>query len=102
MATHTPGPWHVEAVNEDGEVLIVSEPGAEPGYPRESFTIAESTFENSPRGLANARLIAAAPELLAFAEKAARLFDCCETERLIRFDAVVEDARVLIRKATEP
>lgn len=50
-AQHTPGPWFTEATSTIGHHYIVDSEG---------FTIATP----SPMGQANARLIAAAPELL--------------------------------------
>lgn len=54
---HTPGPWFTEALSTIGHCAIVDADG---------FTIANP----SPMGQANARLIAAAPDLLAALQSA--------------------------------
>lgn len=48
---HTPGPWFTEALSTIGHCAIIDADG---------FTIANP----SPMGMANARLIAAAPDML--------------------------------------
>lgn len=66
---HTPGPWRVERQNASpttGEWMIA---GANPGY------LAEVRDCGSGCAKANARLIAAAPELLAALELAVQHYD---------------------------
>lgn len=65
---HTPGPWRVECQNGSpttGEWMIA---GAKPGY------LAEVRDCGSGCASANARLIAAAPELLEVCEKVSALY----------------------------
>ncbi|QDU98603.1 hypothetical protein Pla8534_64740 [Lignipirellula cremea] len=56
---HTPGPWRVEAIN-GGETYQVTT-----CEPRHFTVVAELPFDLQDRDLANAQLIAAAPQLLA-------------------------------------
>lgn len=91
MAEHTPGPWrqahdYIEAVP-DGE-----------GYAAPSFDIcamADWCGEDEDERLANARLIAAAPDML----KALReVVACADSSRNTTFGAVVK-CRIAIAKA---
>jgi len=59
---HTPGPWTVEI--SEGE-LVVGQPG-----PDGSIVYVERYYPEDPEHRANARLIAAAPELLEALKKA--------------------------------
>lgn len=80
---HTPGPWFTAATSRIGHAYIVDADG---------FTIAEP----SPMGEANARLIAAAPELLAALQ--AIMDDPDAVDHILHLDAVAADAA--IAKAT--
>lgn len=61
---HTPGPWHVEEpFGEPGTYIAVTFPGFSPGLVCRMIDQART-----PEGKANARLIAAAPDLLAALE----------------------------------
>jgi hypothetical protein len=73
--THTPGPWKVPGTD-DGEYVIAHHDG------KKLRTLAHVYDE------ANARLIAAAPELLAFVEMVARLTNAKHTEES-EIDAVI-------------
>jgi hypothetical protein len=80
---HTPGPWHV---------------GMKPGpmvYGRNGEWVANCCLETNTRGenLDNARLIAAAPELLKLAELIASRMDDYRTARI-----AVEMAEQVLRK----
>lgn len=57
-ATHTPGPWLVEPIN-GGETYQITD------LLSKHFYIVAETLDGSPASLANAQLIAAAPEMLA-------------------------------------
>ncbi|HEV8639415.1 MAG TPA: hypothetical protein VG370_34840 [Chloroflexota bacterium] len=67
MAAHTPGPWHFEPDRFDriygGEVIKAGEPGIQ------AFPVAVvcdfNRYDRDDERTANARLIAAAPDLLA-------------------------------------
>lgn len=59
---HTPGPWHIGTNSSTGiDVLEV--------YGRHGNLCVAAGFGNGPEAEANARLMAKAPELLAFANK---------------------------------
>lgn len=58
---HTPGPWRIEDKRSRGRTLISGD-----GWVRlcDVYTVMEGCREPYPEGMANARLIAAAPDLL--------------------------------------
>lgn len=98
-AAHTPGPWHVfrqgtkhfvsQAADEDFRFAIatVYEAGFHPDGPLAARTEAA----------ANARLIAAAPELLTVL---ARLEEACTDEGVPGMGGLLAEARAAIAKAT--
>lgn len=104
---HTPGPWHTDAVMGEDRHEICAEPTTESGNPNVIATVFCDLLDPHPAiGLteanANARLIAAAPELLAalqdmLATHTAR--NVCGLERLTQ---VHQAARAAIAKATQP
>ena len=64
MSTHTPGPWFADEYKVWGHKEVEYEGGV--GGPRFSYKIADATLHNPwkfEEQYANARLIAAAPEL---------------------------------------
>lgn len=68
MNAHTPGPWHGGSFREDGDspgIDISAADGA-----NVAAVLFDSRDMEAPECLANARLIAAAPELLASAKLA--------------------------------
>ena len=94
---HTPGPW--EAIKSDGKFFIDAERSEENG-----IGIA-ATFHDEPWAEANARLIAAAPEMLAAVIEAHNVLEAaalCLTPRgsRSRLDSAIEQARAAIAKAT--
>lgn len=96
MSKHTPGPWRVEPV-EDQEVLILTQ---EHGRIAECFWIGDSQGPRLDATLANARLIAAAPELLeALRYCVGRLQDIETLESAPLALKYLADARALIAKA---
>lgn len=94
MSAHTPGPWAVHPKQSETRPVRVGRERAGPGY-----TVAQ--VMTYPLGketcLANARLIAAAPELLAFVADVAKndpvFAKGHEKQR-------IHDARALLAKAT--
>ena len=89
---HTPGPWRVERQNPSpttGEWMIA---GARPGY------LAEVRDCGSGDVQANARLIAAAPDLLRATKNFVQWFACDRIGSLPT--AEIEDALAAIVKAT--
>lgn len=88
-ASHTPGPWSYRG--RDGN-------GARPVVSSESANMIVATLSYGPEGEANARLIAAAPDLLA--ELAALVHDI--EVGITVTDGMLADARAAIAKATQP
>ena len=94
MPKHTPGPWQI-CSSDDGRPYIragESGPIVAKAY--------RATVGHGPLpGTANARLIAAAPELLAALEQLVRMdlgLDCCDTDEQARRWAV---GRAAVAKA---
>lgn len=77
MSKHTPGPWQIHRVNSD-DVFILENRKArnEPvfGYNRKIAEMPHWSDENYNEKMANARLIVAAPDLLAAAKHAVEFF----------------------------
>lgn len=100
---HTPGPWHTDAVMGEDRHEICAEPTTESGNPNVIATVFCDLLDPSPAiGLteanANARLIAAAPELLdALQELVHHPYDS-EGRNL----AALDRARAAIAKAVQP
>ena len=71
--THTPGPWKVQALHVEGQEIILRTHGEMTIGAPEAYAVASVPLRHvSINGqLANARLIAAAPKMLAALEKAA-------------------------------
>lgn len=81
---HTPGPWHVDGIHVGSEAYIVARVEA---------------FEPRAEREANARLIAAAPELLAVVADLVATWDGYDETGPEPLDALVEQARAAITKA---
>lgn len=84
MSAHTPGPWF----------WADNVPDAPPHYRMIVDADGDTVCDPSPMGEADARLIAAAPELLAFAERVANL------PEFGHYIALIDAARELIKRAT--
>ena len=94
MSKHTPGPWQVSAGAVDNPRLIVENDLA---LPICAMSL-RGVHGDTRRMEANARLIAAAPELLEALEMAE---DRIESERRSgEFDPLLRDIRAVISKAT--
>jgi hypothetical protein len=93
-ATHTPGPWHVRS-SEGQQSHVV--------YAADNYAIANATTYHGQHPLhcaeANARLIAAAPELLAACEAALPELDFVSDGLGEGFHTVVDGLRAAIAKA---
>jgi hypothetical protein len=95
-ATHTPGPWMIRPFRG--------------GFIRDSISICgtsiqEITALSAPpdrfhEQAANARLIAAAPELLALAQAVIATYNAETTDSVLDFLPLVKQARAAIAKAT--
>ena len=83
MSAHTPGPWF----------WADNVPDAPPHYRMIVDADGATVCDPSPMGEADARLIAAAPELLAFAERVANL------PEFGHYIALIDAARELAAKA---
>jgi hypothetical protein len=100
---HTPGPWELEVSREDGTLLFwITAPDGSGAGGNIILDDASIEGETDEEQIANARLIAAAPEMLAFAKKQRD-----ETQCICRFkaagytdlDCIHCEAAALIAKA---
>lgn len=89
-ANHTPGPWSIRDDDEDGVVSIVG---------NSKIVLALVRTATVEPGDANARLIAAAPELLEALEPFGAI-DLIESRLPAEFAMLVLRARAAIAKAT--
>ncbi len=91
MLAHTPGPWHVEMTDTKGESIYITA--------QNNYAVAKVDTE------ANARLIVAAPDLLAALEKIESLARAAEILDSIDWYDALEDigelSRAAIAKVTE-
>ena len=91
MSAHTPGPWVVDDDFAEPEVMAgeVFVATAHAGQP-------DDTWTDRPQAMANAHLIAAAPELLAALKEAvanhARESSACACLQCLRFRAAIAKA----------
>lgn len=114
--THTPGPWTLDTKNYVcGQIranLASTAPGEMYGYYSTIATVTQRDAHPVYGGgipaqvmEANARLIAASPELLALARDFLRLMECSETRKHVdatrhgAFDYYAKNARAAIAKA---
>ena len=67
MSKHTPGPW--KAVNQTTSTLLKQD------SPQGRYLFSLKEYPGIPESEANARLIAAAPDLLAFVEEVVRTYE---------------------------
>jgi hypothetical protein len=76
QATHTPGPWHVGAQNDTLYVIAGKPPSLNNDYPVHDAgrVVIAKVY---PKDEANARLIAAAPELLSALKSAKEHLEYC-------------------------
>ncbi len=74
---HTPGPWHLEGCRQDGSFEIWNKPLLKGDIPSDGFVICgRSAIEHRAAiSRANARLIVAAPDMLAALQQAVALAD---------------------------
>ncbi len=98
MSTHTPGPWHNVDAGTDLPLYICSDKSR-----RHSTELACLYGRDEETTAANARLIAAAPDLLAALEKIAGgmsedALGICSLSR----EGMQDIARAAIDKATQP
>lgn len=89
MSDHTEAPWHVES--NDARTLIMGTRG--------EVICDTSEQETEAEARANNRLIAAAPELLAFAVEMVALFERAEGNPDSTWGVAISRARAAIAKA---
>ena len=101
---HTPGPWHIEPFfwDEDfthiGCLVAVTSPGFNSKPGEQTFTVGRSKDDQiSVDQKANARLIAAAPEMLAACEAFVVAWE--KSHQLEKTDVAMRMARIAIAKA---
>lgn len=105
LTAHTPGPWNVDQgkpTKTRGIDIIgpnTRHVVASVHFPSEVW----SSVESQTRARATARLIAAAPDLLAALELMTDQYEqVCHDNNVMGWPAAVEHARAAIAKATEP
>lgn len=75
MSTHTPGPWRLHEGSIFGHAGYIGITSPAHDFLAEVVVKMDDDTERSPRLLANARLIAAAPDLLAALQRAVNVLD---------------------------
>ena len=99
-AAHTPGPWQVSG-GRANHTLYGHGVGPDSAYIA-LVTYCDRTPEHHVQSLADARLIAAAPELLAAAQELIRCDDCLTGEiSMSEYEHAVGMLRAAIAKATQ-
>jgi len=88
--THTPGPWTL-ATAHDARVILVND--------RNGNAVGELVYSDT-RNPADARLIAAAPDLLAALRTMMREYECLRYEQPERWPEAAKAARAAIARAT--
>jgi len=90
IVAHTPGPWTASGINVEGDSLILANP---------SYPAIACAFSQAGNAEANARLIAAAPDLLDKAIGAADWLDSLIREHNTPSRAAMLNARDILRAA---
>lgn len=97
MGNHTQGPWkvakHLACFDGDQVISIMSE------APNQGTVVWPSGFRHTDNAKANALLVAAAPELLAFADRVFRTFYDAEHAGSLE-SSLRDEAKALIKAAT--
>lgn len=95
MTKHTPGPWAVNPINAQVDELRDGK----------AIPVCRMLWPTELRGedetLKNARLIAAAPEMLAALQRLVRDAEITGIDKMAGWDVWFADARAAIAKATE-
>ena len=97
-AKHTPGPWHSFQQADGTRFLVVSGDGSKPNEPVVA-SVAGYTATMHAAEEANARLIAAAPDLLAACRRIEAWFDGCIGRGELRPNVELDAIRAAIAKA---
>lgn len=100
MSAHTPTPWRIATRDSSEGFFIVEQNGGErDDGDRSSYRVAHVIdYNDRAENEANARLIAAAPELLAALRETLRVLEACTTAEYSK--AIKDDAHAAIAKAT--
>jgi len=88
--THTPGPW--VATNCGSHIQVHRE-----GWPRDAWSVCSFGFQANDK--ANANLVAASPDLLAFAREAVKAWELYATQEGLPQDGSQEPEYVTIGRA---
>lgn len=102
-AQYSPGPWHLKET--ESSFLIEAQPHLkhkDAYVARISWWTRSEGCPTQEESEANARLIAAAPELLEALKVLVQDADKYTGTRFARIDALFDKARAVIAKATEP
>lgn len=107
-AKHTPGPWHIGMRGGANSNLIYAYNGVDQHHDTPICSVygmyqhCDVNEQKDNEGLANARLIAAAPELLeALKIMHQHVLELCLTHGMPLPEASIEKSSTAIRKATE-
>lgn len=95
MTKHTSGPWKtfIETDENPPQIVVIAEHNEMPEW------ICSCGAKQLPKNMKNARLIAAAPELLFAVEEAAEAFEIASDNGGIDFYAYAKTMRAVIAKA---
>lgn len=100
MSAHTPGPW-IYVRRDEWSHSVATQHGELPDGSPNYWTVASINKNREPEHEANARLIAAAPDLLeVLREFEADAWDGCPLRRAD--DRLCQKARAAIAKAVQP
>lgn len=102
MTKHTPGPWHIRTnrhTSTDGRPWGWLD-AAPPGGPQRNIPGVQVTWTRGESSEANARLIAAAPDLLAALQVVLRDYAAVHDIGDIEMQPAIYQARAAIAKAT--
>ncbi len=98
---HTPGPWFYRRGDEWSHD-VVTHHGELPDGSTSCWTVASINKRREPEHVANARLIAAAPDLLEALKRVMPFIDCIAAvtrEEIIEYEAAMKMADAAIKKA---
>lgn len=86
MAEHTPGPWTIEEYGDDDAPALVIHKDTET---RVCFMATPGSYGDPAKIEADARLIAAAPDLLALAKAMMQAIETCEDQPIMAWRGAI-------------